>query len=264
MADSNDPNPASDPSDPARRRFYNDIRDDYDEEFGRVRTPAEIAKKRLQVPGILHVVIGGFFAAGTIVGAVATVLDAYDGPYHDDTDLMFGVILALVIVVGGGILSWIAIAGGLSMMQLKRRRLALVAAFIVTGLSLAGPYGILFYPFGIWALIVLYNDSVKKEFGSPQRVARASPGIRVPNTTRLLLVAGEIGCPIMLFVCGMVIWDASVYTRFWTTSEIVWSVSITILVAGMFAAMIVVARNSKKRVLAKSLSKPIQPSSTNE
>src|SRR5262249_35695131 len=169
----------------------------------------------------------------------------YDGPYNDETDLIFGIILALLVLAGGGILSWIAIAGGIAMLRLKRRRLALAAAFVVTGLSLAGPYGILFYPFGIWALIVLFIDSVKTEYGSPVRRAKVDIGPRVPYRTRLLLLTGEIGCPIMLFVSGMTIWDASVYSRFWTTSEIIWSISLTLILTAMFAAMFLVALRLK-------------------
>lgn len=51
------------------------------------------------------------------------------------------------------------------MLQMRRRWLGLFAAYVVTGLSIGGCYGILFYPFGIWGLIVLYRPDVREQFG---------------------------------------------------------------------------------------------------
>jgi hypothetical protein len=263
MPDSNDRDERPEPSDPRGRRFYNDIRDDYDDEFGRVRTPAEVAQRRLRIPAVAHIVIGILCLLGTLGGAVALGVDTYEDSQDLDEILTGAAGILLILIVGGSVFG-VVVAGGFRMLQIRRRRLALVGAYIVTGLSLAGPYGILFYPFGIWALIVLYQESVKKEFGSPKRVAKVDSGPRVPFTTRLLLVAGEIGCPIMLFVSGMIIWDAAAYPRYWTTTEIVLSIGISLLVAGMFAAMIVAAVYSKKRALAQPRPKPIQPDSTND
>ena len=65
----------------------------------------------------------------------------------------------------GVVLFSLVIVGGANMLRLRRRGLALFAAYVVTGLSLAGPYGIFFYPFGIWGLVVLYRPDVREQFG---------------------------------------------------------------------------------------------------
>ena len=72
--------------------------------------------------------------------------------------------LALLGLLVATALFVVVIAGGLSMVKLRRWGLAATAAYVVAGLSLAGCYGILFYPFGIWALIVLYQADVRAQF----------------------------------------------------------------------------------------------------
>ena len=236
-----------------QRRHFGDQRDDFDDEFGRVRTPAEIAKRKLRVPAIMHIVTASFCLIGTLIGAVAILVDAFEERYwRDEGDEVIGVLLASLALAGGGFLFGTVLAGGVSMMKLRRRRLSLVAAYIVTGLSLAGPYGILFYPFGIWALVLLYSESVKREFG-----AKSPPGSptepRPPSepkprlTVRLFLIMGKIGFPIMLFVLGMLVWDCVVYPRFWTTMEMVWSIGITVVVAGMFGGMLAYGLIAQKK-----------------
>ena len=53
------------------------------------------------------------------------------------------------------------------MLRLRRWGLATTAAYGVAGLSLGGCYAILFYPFRIWALIVLYQQDVREQFRRP-------------------------------------------------------------------------------------------------
>jgi len=252
-----------DPSEGFQRRNFGDQRDDFDDEFGRIRTPAEIARGKLRVPAIMHIVAASVCIIGTMIGAVAIVIDAYDDNYGDEADLIIGVLLALLTLIGGGTLFGTVLAGGIYMLKLRRRRIVLVAAYIVTGLSLAGPYGILFYPFGIWALILLYSENIKSVFGTPSTLTTPPPPSepKPALSKRMLLVMGEIGLPIMLFIVAMTAWDAYVYPRYWTNSEIFWTLGITLVIAGMFAAMIVY---SLKTMKYQAISKPPEPLSTND
>lgn len=227
-----------------QRRHFGDQRDDFDDEFGRIRTPAEMAKRKLRVPAIMHIIAGWVCLAGTAIGAFAIIDDAFDNrSFGDDSEIIGGIVLAALTIFGGGTLFGLVFAGGLYMINLRRRRIALVAAYIVTGLSLGGPYGILFYPFGIWALILLYSESIKREFETPAHMRSGVPA-KPPSepkprlTVRLLSIMGKIGFPIFLFILGMLLWDVIAYPRFWTTLEIVWSIGITLVFVGMFGAML--------------------------
>jgi hypothetical protein len=167
MADGPDPRPAPDRASPAPRA-YHDIRDDYDDEFGRALSPREIARRRLLGPAVAFVVIGTLCVLGAMTGAAAIVIEFFatgQRPRH-----LPAVVLGLGLLFLGAGLFILVVVGGVSMWNLRRYRLSLVSAYIVTGLSLAGPYGILFYPFGIWALILLYQPSVREEFRRPAPV----------------------------------------------------------------------------------------------
>jgi hypothetical protein len=152
-----------------RRPAFHDIRDDFDDDFGRVRTPREVARRLVLVPAIAILVIGLLGIVGMCVAEAFLLYENLDRAMNGRSFALqnlalgsFGIMLAVVLFS-------IAIAGGMSMMNLRRRWLALFAAYIVAGLSLGGCYGILFYPFGIWGLIVLYRPDVRREF---QRLPR--------------------------------------------------------------------------------------------
>jgi heme/copper-type cytochrome/quinol oxidase subunit 1 len=147
---------------------YHDIRDDFDDEFRRAKSPREVARRRLFVPGVAFLVIGVLLSLGLFVGAAAALIDYLQSRRSDERL----VILIFVIWILGFGLPLVAtvIAGGVCLLRLQRYRLALAAASIVTGLSLAGPYGIFFYPFGIWALILLFRPDVRQEFRRPAPV----------------------------------------------------------------------------------------------
>ncbi|MBO0696819.1 MAG: hypothetical protein J2P46_00355 [Zavarzinella sp.] len=151
-----------------RPGVYHDIRDDYDDEFGRGQSPREVARRRLFGPAVAFVVIGVVCVLGALVGIVAVVNDfmsTLPGPAHGPQTVLF---LGLLFL--GACLFLLVICGGICLVSLRRYRLCLVSAYIVTGLSLAGPYGILFFPFGIWALILLYRPDVREEFRRPAPV----------------------------------------------------------------------------------------------
>jgi len=153
---------------PRRAPTYNDLRDDYDDQM--IRTPASIARDRVFVPAIAYVFIGILGILGTLVGMAAAVVEYFDSRQRDDDVVLFLFLLWVVCV--GLCLFTLVIAGGLSMMRLRRYGLALTATFVVTGLSLAGAYAILFFPFGIWGLVLLFRPDIRQEFGRrpPARV----------------------------------------------------------------------------------------------
>jgi hypothetical protein len=145
---------------PRSRLNYNDQRDDFDEEF--LRTPASIARERLFVPAIAILLIGVLGVLGMFALTVVALLD-FMNSRQSDKQVIILVICLWAICLGLCVFGFV-IAGAVSMLRLRRYGLAFTAAYIVTGLSLAGLYGILFYPFGIWALILLYRPEIRREF----------------------------------------------------------------------------------------------------
>ncbi|MBO0696820.1 MAG: hypothetical protein J2P46_00360 [Zavarzinella sp.] len=170
MTDRASPDPR-DPAEGAPGVPY-DVRDDYDDEFGRAVSPRELARRRLLPPAVAFLVIGVLGILGMIATAVGVVAEFVTIAQEDVEFVIMAVYLLLTLV--GGLLFALSFAGGLAMLGLQRYRLALAAAFFVTGLSLAGCYGILFYPFGIWALILLYRSEVRAQF---QTAARPGPPV---------------------------------------------------------------------------------------
>jgi amino acid transporter len=156
--------PLREAADPQRRPVYNDLRDDYDDEFGQSLSPREIVRRRLMVPAVAFLVIGVLCVLGAFAGVVAVVVEFVGSRRRSEIEVL--AFFLWLLFVGAGLFA-VVIAGAVNMMRLRRRGLALAAAYIVTGLSLAGPYGILFYPFGIWALILLYRPDVREEFRRP-------------------------------------------------------------------------------------------------
>ena len=83
-----------------------------------------------------------------------------------DEDVLL--LLLFLCLIGLGLTLFVlVIVGGVCLSKLRRWGLAATAAYIVAGLSLSGCYGILFYPFGIWALVVLYQPDVQAQFRRP-------------------------------------------------------------------------------------------------
>lgn len=155
--------PTTDPADPSRRPAYNDLRDDYDDEYGRRRTPAERARLKLQWPAVAFVVIGVIGILGGVVGTVAILATQCSGAMVSDERLVIMIVCVCLTVLGTALFAVVLIAG-INMLRQQHRGLALIAAYFVAGLSIAGIYAILFFPFGIWALIVLHQPDVRALF----------------------------------------------------------------------------------------------------
>lgn len=147
------------------RPTFDDQRDDYDDEFATRWTPFEVARRRVRGPAIAFVAIGVLGILGMVVAEVALLFENLDQAVAGNGLRLFNIAVGTFFILVAMVLFGLVIAGGLSMMQLQRRWLALFAAYVVTGLSLAGCYGILFYPFGIWGLVVLYRPDVREQFG---------------------------------------------------------------------------------------------------
>ena len=156
--------PLREAADLQRRPVYNDLRDDYDDEFGQSLSPREITRRRLIIPAVAFLVIGVLCVLGAFAGVVAVVVEFVGSRRQSEIEVL--AFFLWLLFVGAGLFA-VVIAGAVNMLRLRRRGLALTAAYIVTGLSLAGPYGILFYPFGIWGLILLYRPDVREEFRRP-------------------------------------------------------------------------------------------------
>lgn len=157
-------NPGVPPTRP-REPIYNDVRDDYDDEFGADQTPLSIARRRVAIPAVAFIVIGMLGAAGVLVGTAFAISDFVNSPTLPRSVTKLLVLLGLCVV--GYVLCLVVIVGGRCLKDLRRRGWALAAAYIVTGLSLAGPYGLPFYPFGIWALVLLSQPAICVQFGRP-------------------------------------------------------------------------------------------------
>ena len=165
MSDPVQREPLDEPAGLRRAPVYNDLRDDYDDEFGGDRTPLGIARSRVLAPAVAFVVIGILAIVGALFGAIAAILDFLGTPQRSP-NVVFLISLLAVCSLGPAMAAAV-IAGGICLKNLRRRGLALTAAYIVTGLSLAGPYGLAFYPFGIWALVLLYQPEIREQFRRP-------------------------------------------------------------------------------------------------
>ena len=142
MADGSDPRPDADRP-PLPPRAYHDIRDDYDDEFGRALSPREVARRRLLVPGVALVVIGVLLILGVLALAVGVFVENF-GRGSEFGDYFLIALLVVMLAFGSGLFG-LVVAGGLAMLRL-RHWLALFAAYVVTGLSIAGCYAHPFLP----------------------------------------------------------------------------------------------------------------------
>ena len=150
---------------------YEDIRDDYDDDYGARRTPLGRARQKVLVPGIAVIVTGVFGILGMFLAVGAAVLDYFEGPGGEERLIVL--IVLLMLISAGFALFAVVILGGTSILKLRRWGYAATAAYVVAGLSLGGCYGILFYPFGIWALVVLYQPDVREQFRRPPDPVRS-------------------------------------------------------------------------------------------
>ena len=132
---------------------FNDVRDDYDDKFEKLRPGRHLVKRQLLVPALAHICIG---AAGGTISLLLLMLYAVLYGYGD-CDLEEFVVGASVVIIGMGVFA-LLIAGGDAMLRLRRRPLAVIAALVVAALSIP------LFLFGIWALLLLNRPEVRREF----------------------------------------------------------------------------------------------------
>jgi hypothetical protein len=209
------PEPDRESPEPARGPTHADLRADYDDEFGRVRTPRDVARRRLLLPGLDFVVFGAVGLSAAIVTAVFILID-YIGDAADP--LTYLEMVGLLALVGlGGAVALVILLGGGALLNLRNHRLALVAAYIVTCTSLASLYAILFYPFGIWALVLLHKTEVRREF---DQVPASPAADRHPTPAWVFMLLGGFACAILLLVLALVAWDAMTGNDHWEDWEL--------------------------------------------
>lgn len=153
----------SEPPTDAPRTAFTDERADYDDDFGKTYTPREKAQRRVRIPAFAFMGIGLLGMVGTLVGIVAFTVAQIDYGLRDEFEWLAYFVGCWCLLMGSGIFV-AAFYAGRCLRRLQKYRFVLVTAYIVTGLSLGGCYAIPFYPFGIWALILLYHPDIRKEF----------------------------------------------------------------------------------------------------
>jgi len=157
------PDPRNDREAEPGRPTFADLRADYDDEFAHLWTPFEVARRRVFGPAIAFIGIGSVGTLGMLVLAGGVLVVHLDDALADAWSAVGLAVLMGLILLGVALFA-LVIAGGVSMLQMRRRWLGLYAAYVVTGLSIGGCYAILLYPFGIWGLIVLHRPDVREQF----------------------------------------------------------------------------------------------------
>jgi hypothetical protein len=147
---------------PPRHR-YGDERDDYDDERSSYSDP----RKKVVAPGIALMIVGVLGAIGSLVAAgffVFVIIESANRAGGGPGDA----ITAGIMIVGSGLsmAACIVIAmGGAQMRRCRNYGLAMAAAIIsIASIALCGLFSVVVLPFGIWALVVLSNSEVKREF----------------------------------------------------------------------------------------------------
>jgi hypothetical protein len=147
-----------------RRYRYRDERDDYDEEFGG-RDP----RQKLQAPGTALMIVGwlgvllGVGGAAVMVALIASMPPPPAGAMRNDDIFVMALLIAvgLITVVASALIA----IGGARMRQCRSYGLAMTAAILaICSIVVLGLMSIVVLPFGIWALVVLVQPDVKREF----------------------------------------------------------------------------------------------------
>lgn len=159
MPDSIDQHRSAEPRDPSPRPSYNDIRDDFDDTYGDDLTPRGRVRRKVLVPAIGIILTGFFGLVATFLAMRLAVLDYVEYPTSNER--------FYIMVFNLCWMPWfipafaLVIAGGICLMRLRRYRFIKKVAYAVAGLGL---FAVPLYVFGVWALILLHNADVKREF----------------------------------------------------------------------------------------------------
>jgi|SRR5262245_19365349 len=156
---------------PRRRRDdpdYDDQRHDY-QDYERPRRGRDAAQQRVMLPAIFLMVIGGLGFLLAIANAIFAFSGAgadQPGPFgkpdpnmKNDPAFITGQVIAVVVTIGWGLLVFF---GGLQMKNLKSRGFVMFSAILA--MLPCNWCCLLGIPFGIWALVVLNDETVKRSF----------------------------------------------------------------------------------------------------
>jgi hypothetical protein len=157
---------------PDRGRYPGDERDDYDDRPRYHLNPRQM----VQGPGLAMAIVGW---SGLVLTALTLLILALVGAMDPLPRAEF-YFRAIVIGVFGLIsLAMFAIVavGGQSMRRCRHYGVCMTAAILlIATILLLGLASVFTLPFGIWALVVLCNSEVKREFTRPPRQTREVDG----------------------------------------------------------------------------------------
>ena len=165
------PDPRPDPELVAGRSSMEALRADYDDEFAHRWTPYDIARRRVFGPAIAFIGIGSIGVLGMLVLAGGVLIQHLEIALNNEFELI-GLALLVFLILVAVVLFALVIAGGASMLQMRRRWLGLYAAYVVTGLCDQPVAMASFLPIRYLGAIVLYRPDVRREFGRPPRPGR--------------------------------------------------------------------------------------------
>ncbi len=146
-----------------RRRQYGDDRDDYDEQYG-----YSDPRQKVRGPGLALMIVGivgVLLSFGFIALAIFMLIEFANNPARPNAD---DELTAFILIACGGVSAaacLVVAMGGSRMRQCRNWGLAMTAAILaVASIALFGLCSVFILPFGIWALVVLNNSEVKREF----------------------------------------------------------------------------------------------------
>lgn len=116
-------------------------------------------ESQVQLPAIFMIVLGGLSMPFCLLAMVNQLAQAGRGRPAGEA-LVGGVMMLGVLV-----LSIIVIVGGINLMKLKNKTMAMMAA-IICCIPCCGPCVIFSIPFGIWSLVVMNDPQVSRAFKS--------------------------------------------------------------------------------------------------
>ncbi|MBO0696821.1 MAG: hypothetical protein J2P46_00365 [Zavarzinella sp.] len=157
---SDGPDPRSDPDGdwPPRRDDY-DVRDDYDDEFGYADP-----RRKVHGPGVALMVVGWVGVLVSLGIAVVGAVLFFAAARRPPRDLSLGAVMVVAGFASAAACVVTAVAGT-RMRHCRNWGLALTAAILaICSFLLLGLCSVLTMPFGIWALVVLVQPDVKREF----------------------------------------------------------------------------------------------------
>jgi DNA-directed RNA polymerase subunit RPC12/RpoP len=133
--------------------------------------PADpFAAARVSAPATALIITGVLGVVGQVVGVVVNLIQitvgaGLAGPGREVVPAMFGAGVYAVVGVFGIALCVLVVVGAMKMKRLESYSLAMAAA-VLSVVPCTSPCCLLGVPFGIWALIMLNDSSVKAAFRS--------------------------------------------------------------------------------------------------